>query len=147
LGGIKKEECGLLYNNQVRESIDQLREADSDTLAQRDENLTKKRRDWFRKRNFKKISNASLESAYFLFLEKLGITAEEAPIVGRHKDRIVIHSKNFCPTLEACKILGLDTRVICKQLTERPMKELLRQLNPHRGDGRVFENRGFLQTR
>jgi tRNA(Arg) A34 adenosine deaminase TadA len=131
LRGIQKKECGLLYNGLVRESIEQLREADSETLAKLAEELTQKRKDWFRNRNFQKISEDHLETGYSLFLEKLGITAEYAPIVERHKERIVLHSKNFCPTLEACKILGLDTRVICKKLTEKPMQTLLRELHPN----------------
>ncbi len=48
----------------------------------------------------------------------------------RQKTKIVIHSKNFCPTLEACKILGLDTREVCKELNEEPTQALLQQLDP-----------------
>jgi tRNA(Arg) A34 adenosine deaminase TadA len=131
LAGIQKQECSLLYNHQVRERIEQLREADSTKLAQLAEKLTKKRRDWFYNHNFNTISDDYLAAAHSLFLEKLGITAEKAPIVERHKDRIIIHSKNFCPTLEACKILDLDTREICKKLTEKPMQTLLSELHPN----------------
>ena len=131
LGGMKKEECGLLYNKQVRESIDLLREAGSETLEQLAEDLAQKRINWFRQRNFQNMSADPLEAAYSLLLDKLGITAEEAPIVERQKGKIVIHSKNFCPILEACKILGLDTREICKQLTEKPMQALLKELHPN----------------
>jgi len=130
LSGIKKEECGLLYHRQIRASINELRDADSDTLEKLAENLAQKRKDWFRKRHVQKKSDDPLEAAYSLFLEKLGITAEQAPIVERHRDRLVIHSKNFCPTLEACRILELDTRKICKRLTEKPMQALLRELHP-----------------
>jgi len=45
-------------------------------------------------------------------------------------NRIIIHSKNFCPTLEACRILNMDTRFVCRHLTENPTTELIRQLHP-----------------
>ncbi len=130
LSDVKKDDCALLYNRQIRKSIKQLRNVDSIKLELLAENLTKKRLDWFSKQKINQVSNDCLNSAYRLFLRKLGITAEEAPIVERQKDRVTIHSKNFCPTLEACKILDLDTRVICKKLNENPTQELLRQLNP-----------------
>ena len=131
LSGVKKAECGLLYNKQVRESILALREADSERLEKLADQLTQKRKDWFRQRNFQNMPADPLEAAYSLFLDKLGIMTKEAPIVERRKGKIVIHSKNFCPTLEACKILDLETRVICKQLTEKPMQALLRELHPN----------------
>ena len=130
LSDLKKEDCALLYNRQVRKSIKQLRKADSAKLKQLAEDLTKKRLDWLSTQKINQVSDNCLDIAYRLFLEKLSITAEEAPIVERQKDRLVIHSKNFCPTLEACKILDLDTRVICKKLNEGPTQTLLGQLNP-----------------
>ena len=131
LSDIKKEDCALLYNGEVRKYIKQLRNADLKKLEQLSVDLSEKRLDWFFKQNIDQVSNDDLDTAYWLFLKKLGIAAKEAPIVERHSNRIVIHSKNFCPTLEACKILDLDTRVICKNLSERPTQELLRQLNPN----------------
>ena len=130
LDGIRREECALLYNRHVRESIKQLRNASSEKLEQLADDLTKKRLDWFYKQDQRQVSENCLDAAYALFLEKLDITAEQAPIVKRQKDRLVIHSKNFCPTLEACKILNLDTRVVCKKLNEVPTQTLLQQLNP-----------------
>ena len=130
LSDIKKEDCALLYNSLVRQSIKQLRGADTIKLEQLSKDLAKRRVDWFARQNRSPLSGGCLEAAYALFLEKLGIAAEEAPIVKRQEDRVVIHSKNFCPTLEACKILDLDTRVICKRLNEGPTQELLKQLNP-----------------
>lgn len=129
--GINREECALLYNHKVRESVKQLRNADSTQLEKLCQDLTRKRLAWFSKQERDKESGHGLDTAYKLFLQKLDIPVHEAPIVERKKDRIVFHSKNFCPTLEACKILDLDTRVVCKQLNETATQELLRQLNPN----------------
>ena len=126
---VKKEECGLLYNNQVRKCIKQLRNVDSAKLSILAQNLRDKRIEWFKKQNIKYIDDP-LKAAYQLFLTKLGINSAEAPIVQKQRKKLVIHSNNFCPTLEACNILGLDTREICKQLNEEPTEALLQQLNP-----------------
>jgi len=59
-----------------------------------------------------------LKRGYRLLLHKLDISEAEASIVGRQKGIIVFHSKNFCPTLEAGRILRLDTRRICRLVNE-----------------------------
>ena len=50
----------------------------------------------------------SLERAYELLVRKLGIESAEAPIMEKDGRRILFHSTNFCPTLEACKIGGAE---------------------------------------
>jgi tRNA(adenine34) deaminase len=130
LRDIKKEDCAVLYNEQVRKSIRQLRDIDSIQLKKLSEILTINRLKWFSRQSIQITTDNCLDLAYRLFLEKLGINPDDALIVQREKDRLVIHSINFCPTLEACKILDLDTRVICKNLSEGPTQELLKQLNP-----------------
>lgn len=109
ISNVKKEECSLLYNEQVRKNIKQLRNADSAKLAQLAEKLRDKRISWFSKQKIQQDAEDPLNTAYQLFLKKLGIGADEAPIVDKQKNRLVIHSKNFCPTLEACKIRCLTT--------------------------------------
>lgn len=129
ISDVKKEECSLFYNEQVRKSIKQLINADSAKLSKLAEELRTKRINWFKRQNIHHDRSCELNAAYQLFLTKLGICAEEAPIVKKQDDKIVIHSKNFCSTLEACKILDLDTRVVCQQLNEEPTQILLQQLN------------------
>jgi hypothetical protein len=80
-----------------------------------------------------------LEQAYRLLLRKLGIQENEAPIVERGPDRLVFHSRNFCPTLEACRILGLDTRRICRLYNEGATQELIRQIDPRLAFRRNYE--------
>jgi len=59
--------------------------------------------------------------------------------VDKNEEKIVIHSMNFCPTLEACKILNLDTRVVCKEFSEVPTDVLLKLLNPRLSFHRNYE--------
>jgi tRNA(Arg) A34 adenosine deaminase TadA len=128
---VKKNECAILYNRQIRESVKQLRNADSDKFKELSESLKNKRLCWFASHQFQYDEKEPLDAAYNLFLTKLGISSEQAPIVEKQKNKLVIHSKNFCPTLEACKILGLDTRDVCEKLSEEATQTLLQQLNPN----------------
>lgn len=129
---ILRNECAILYNRAVRDNIDQLREADEKTLMKLADDLTGNRLEWSSEncRSFPCKNADALDTGYQVFLKKLGIAADQAPIVSRDGTRIVLHSKNFCPTLEACKILGLDTRFVCRHLTEKPTTDLLRQVHP-----------------
>lgn len=135
---VKKRECSLLYNHQVRENIKQLRNADSNKLEALAENLKSKRLGWFNTHKFQSDVENPLDSAYELFLKKLGISPKEAPIISREKNKLVIHSENFCPTLEACKILGKDTREICKKINEEATQALLQQV-----DSRIVFRRNY----
>jgi tRNA(adenine34) deaminase len=129
--GVLKNECSLLYNKDVRKSIKQLRNIDSEKLKILSQELSHKRKDWFIKNgsNFLDDNKNILENAYEIFLNKLGIKKNEVPIVEKNKNRIIIHSINFCSTLEACKILNLDTRYVCKNLNEEATDVLLKEVN------------------
>ena len=61
---VKKEECGLLYNRQIRDSIELLRKADSDKFVELSENLTNKRLRWFNSHQFPNDDRDPLSSAY-----------------------------------------------------------------------------------
>ena len=92
--------------------------------------LIEKRDIWF-KQNKKSLDlkGSDVEKAYRLILIKIGINPSEVPIVEKTKKRIVFHSHNFCPTLEACKILGLDTKKVCKKVFEIPTDQLVKKIN------------------
>ena len=126
------DQCSVLYNKAVRDDIDRLRGANKQKLVASAEELSKKRLHWYSE--FGQCPAAEehdiLKAAYYLFLQKLGITEDQAPVVRCGKKHLIIHSSNYCPTLEACKLLGLDTRFICKHLTEKPTTDLIRQIHP-----------------
>jgi len=129
---ILEDQCSLLYNKAVRNDIEMLRNADGDVLKKLAHEKSADRLQWFKEHYSQTMtcSASPIDDAYQLFLARLGITAEEAPIVHRSENRIIIHSKNFCPTLEACRILNMDTKFVCRDLTEDPTTELIRQLHP-----------------
>ena len=60
------------------------------------------------------LEGSEVRKAYTLLLiEYLGLDANEIPVVYEDEREIVWRSYNFCPVLEACKRLGLDTRNVC----------------------------------
>lgn len=128
---VLNDECSILYNEDVRNEIKRLRGIDEKKLVELGDELSRKRIDWF-KLNYDKSEKGSediLAEAYELFIRKLGISPGDAPVVDKSENTLVIHSKNFCPTLEACKILGLDTRFVCRAFSEKPTEILLKLLN------------------
>jgi len=142
--GVLKAECSVLYRDDVRKEISRLRNADDSMLRKLNEDSACKRATWFRENrlSFEFISSDLLESGYRLLLERFRITPSETPIVHRSADRIVFHSKNFCPTLEACRILGFDTRHVCKMLNEKSTEILLKQV-----DSRLCFSRNYEKLR
>jgi tRNA(adenine34) deaminase len=144
LEGVMKAECSVLYRKDVRTEIDRLRNADDRALSEMNEDSISRRIKWFHenKGNFKFISGDLLESGYNLLLERFHITPEEAPIIKKTGRKVVFHSMNFCPTLEACRILGLDTRHVCRRLNENSTDILLKQM-----DSRLHFSRNYDKLR
>ena len=72
------------------------------------------------------LGGALPRQAYAMVLLKyMGINPEEVPVVYENERQIIWHSFNFCPHLEACKRLNLDTRVICKEAYEKSVQVLI----------------------
>jgi tRNA(Arg) A34 adenosine deaminase TadA len=132
-GGVLREECLKLYDNEVRKLIRSFGMTEKIGWKSMEDDLIKKRIKWFEENKdniIKKLRGTDVEKAYQLILMKIGIKRSEAPIVKRAGEEIVFHSRNFCPALEACRILQLDTRKICKLVFEKPTEELIKRLNP-----------------
>jgi tRNA(Arg) A34 adenosine deaminase TadA len=139
--GVLREECSLLYDQRVRSCIADLRDLDDRTASLLAERLSDKRLAWYETQDAETMwpGDSLLERAYRLFLAKLSITSHDAPVVRRSATRLVIHSRNFCPVLEACRILDLDTRRVCALVTEEPMDKLLKRLDPRLGFSRDYK--------
>jgi tRNA(adenine34) deaminase len=134
-------ECAVLYNKAVRSEVDRLRGADDSALRSLAKELSARRIAWFH-RHYpagRGLPADPLGAAYQVFLAKLGIAPADVPVVQCEPRQLVIHSRNFCPTLEACQILGLDTRRVCRLLTQEPTTDLLRQIDPRLRFTRCYE--------
>lgn len=126
----------------VQKEIERLRLADEAALCVLNEDAVQRRIAWFEdnKHRFDFLSNDLLDAAYRLLLARFDITADQAPVVFKNNQKIVFHSQNFCPTLEACKILGMDTRFVCRHLNEDATNQLVQQIDPRLRFSRNYEN-------
>jgi septation ring formation regulator EzrA len=80
-----------------------------------DFSLCKKRLDWLEEHIDDVKEKSIAKKAYILLLiKKMEIDASEIPIVYEDEKKIVWRSFNWCPVLEACKELGIDSRKVCK---------------------------------
>jgi tRNA(Arg) A34 adenosine deaminase TadA len=70
---------------------------------------------------------AAFELFFFAYM---GRTPDEFPVIEESPDRIAWASKDPCPTLNACRTLGLDTREVCRAVSERPVQTFLSRLDP-----------------
>jgi len=125
------EQCNILYRQDVRNEIKRLRNITHEKLEFYNADSIKRRLEWFNEKQstFEFINDDLIDSAYNLLLNRFNIDSSEAPIAEQSGDRIVFHSKNFCPTLEACKILDYDTRYICKNYNENSTDALVKQID------------------
>ena len=69
----------------------------------------------------------------------LRLDPRTVPVVYEDDRMIIWRSANFCPTLEACRWLGLDTRVVCRAATEGAVQALIARLDPRLRFSRNYE--------
>jgi tRNA(adenine34) deaminase len=132
VNGLMSAECSILYDRSVRAEIRKLRGASDGQLLIFNTDSTEKRRRWFEEEHLEieGVGDNLLLKAYQVLLRKLGIKEDEAPIIRRNDKEIVFRSMNSCPTLEACKILGLEPRKICKLYNEGATDALVKLVDP-----------------
>ena len=125
----------------IEREMERLRGADDAALSALNEDSTRRRVAWLseHRAEFSLSADDPLEAGYRLLLARFGITPEEAPVVSRNESAMTFHSQNFCPTLEACRLLGLDTRHVCRCINEDSTNALLRQLDPRLRFSRNYE--------
>jgi tRNA(adenine34) deaminase len=95
--------------------------------------VTRKRLDWLEKK-FPGVSDPGIHSprqAFELFFfDYMGLDQANLPVIQEGPDEIVWRSENPCPTLEACRLLAMDTRIVCKAAYERSTQAFLSRLDP-----------------
>jgi len=131
-GGVLADECSRLYDSSVRELVRRFRDGRPASWREAGRELTKRRVAWVNQ-NRDRISvlrGSDVSKAYQLILMKIGIDETQAPIEEESRNRLVFHSMNRCAALDACGILGLDTRKVCKLHSEEATDMLVRGINP-----------------
>jgi tRNA(adenine34) deaminase len=114
----------------VAREIERLRAQD---LRMIEAEVTAKRRAWLRRHlpDPASLGEVSPRQAYeYLFRDYMGLSLADLPVISESEREIVWRSKNACPTLEACRALGLDTRSVCRSAYEKPTQAFLSWLDP-----------------
>lgn len=115
------------FGEQVLAQIDRLQNSDLRTI---ETEVISKRLAWF-DATPRVVRPATPRVAFeTLFFEYMGLPREELPVLHETDDEIVWSSRNPCPTLEACRRLGLDTRTVCRGAYEKSTQALISRLDP-----------------
>jgi tRNA(Arg) A34 adenosine deaminase TadA len=133
IGGVLADQCSRLYDSSVRELVRLFKDRGPSSWRDAGRKLTKKRVAWFdqnRERIDAQLHGSDVKKAYQLILMRIGIDKTQAPIEEESGARLIFHSQNQCPALDACEILGLDTRQVCKLHSEEATDALIKRLNP-----------------
>ena len=127
------------FEAKVSRQVDRLSKQDYPSL---EAEVAHDRIAWFERNRQDKSAPArpSPRDAYeLLFVEYMGISEDEVPVLLETDTRIVWSSFNRCPTLEACVKLGLDTRQVCRAVYEKSTQALVSQLDPQLRFHRSYE--------
>jgi tRNA(adenine34) deaminase len=95
--------------------------------------VAQKRRAWFRQRDqiAARYEHPTPRQAFdLLFFDYMGLSPADLLIVSETENEIVWQSANPCPTLEAVKALGLDTRIVCRAVYEKSTQAFVSQIDP-----------------
>jgi hypothetical protein len=95
--------------------------------------VTAKRIAWLREHALDSSSAGSVTPRVAferLFLEYMGLSRADLPVIEETASKITWLSKNPCPTLDACQQLGLETREVCRAISEKPTQAFLSWLDP-----------------
>jgi hypothetical protein len=117
----------------VRERVEKITAAEkAGSYARIREELLQKRLGWYEQNKDRlDLKGSDVRKAYALVLfEYMHIDPKEVPVTYEDERKITWVSHNFCPILEACNRLGLDTRKVCKVGWEESVQALIEKINP-----------------
>jgi hypothetical protein len=81
------------------------------------------------------------EQAYnIVYFDHMEIIPSDVRMMRLTPTKIRIESYNFCPYLEACSQLGLDTRFVCKDIGEPSIQAMVEMVNPNLRFSRDYEH-------
>jgi tRNA(Arg) A34 adenosine deaminase TadA len=117
------------FDAKVREQIDRLQTL---SLPDIQSQVTRKRVDWVEQHsNLLPTGPLSPRQAFeLLFFAYMHLSPADLPIVSETPQEIVFRSQNPCPTLAACRQLGLDTRKVCRSAYEKSTQAFLSRIDP-----------------
>ncbi len=131
----------------IEEKLEQLRKVKEGTLSSGElaDLIAQRRVEWIQEHLdellAKYYSLSPEEQAYrIVFFEYMRINPEHSKMVRISPRKIKIESYNFCPYLEACRHLDLDTRYVCKDIGEPSLQRIMEVINPNLSFSRNYAN-------
>lgn len=95
--------------------------------------VTQKRLTWLDQNlSTLRLTGDAIDDAYTTFYEAyLGVSVpDDGAVAERTPTRLVTRWWNPCPTLDACRKFGLDTREVCAQAYHRPVQSFVERIDP-----------------
>lgn len=121
----------------IKEKLEQLQKIKDGSLSPKKlaNLITARRIAWFQKNKdacLLKFTNLpDEEKAYrIIFLEHMKINPGHSEMIRISGNEIKVNSYNFCPYLEACKRLRLDTKFVCREIGEPSVNKICQMINP-----------------
>jgi hypothetical protein len=131
----------------IQEKLEQLKRVKEGTLTPQElaDLITQRRVGWIRghldEMLVKYDGLNSEEQAYrIVFFDHMRINPEHSKMMRVSPIKIKIESYNFCPYLEACQKLDLETRTICKDIGEPSIQRMIEIVNPNLRFSRDYTN-------
>ena len=99
--------------------------------------ITDRRLNWLEENRHLLNGKCTLEEAYRLMIY-YHMKVEDGISISRNGSLLKIKCMNFCPYLEASRILGLDTRFVCREIGEPSLKAFFNAINSRFHFGRDY---------
>jgi hypothetical protein len=131
----------------IRDKTEQLRSVQDGklTLKELDAQITQRRLAWIEEnlelllRKYDHLPPE--EQAYnIIFFDHMRINPDHVKMTRISETKIRTDSYSFCPYLEACSLLNLDTRVVCKEMLEESIKKMVKAIHPKLEFSRNYKN-------
>lgn len=131
----------------IQEKLEQLKQVKEGTLSVQDlsDLITKRRVNWMKEHRdeiLAKYEGLPLDEIAWraVCFDHMHIYPPDSRSTRISDKKLRFDSYNFCPYLEACKQLDLDTRYICKEINEQPIQKMIEVLDPRLKFSRNYEN-------
>jgi hypothetical protein len=131
----------------IREKTRQLKSVQEGktTPKELDAQITQRRLDWIEENletMLKKYGHLPPEEQAFniIFFDHMGINPDHVKMTRISETKIRTDSYSFCPYLEACSSLNLDTKVVCKEMLEVSVKKMVKVIHPKLEFSRNYSN-------
>ncbi len=125
---MKAPPSSVVFERSIERRVATLRER---SLAEIDAETTARRLAWLEAHPGLRSAPTSPRRLFeILFLEYMGLRAQDLPVLSESATEITWSSRNPCPTLEACVRAGLSTAVVCKGAYQRSTQAFLSWFDP-----------------